>query len=66
MSDSDIYWTFTTAVQYGGSFIRALAAAGLKADPTNRIRLLDAFPELVTSYGPASQLHHNLRSGATA
>ena len=64
MSDPDIYWTLATACQYGGSFYQALGHAGLKADPGNRQRLLDAFPELVATYGTASNLHKGLRSGA--
>ena len=65
MTDSDIYWTLRTAAQYGGSFYQALANAGLRADPRNRQRLLDAFPELVATYGAASNLHRGLRSGVT-
>jgi hypothetical protein len=38
--------------QYGGSFVSAIAQALRYADPTNRQRLLDAFPELVAKYGP--------------
>jgi hypothetical protein len=66
MSDADIYWTFTTAIQYGGGFYRKLAMAGLSADPGNRQRLLNAFPEMVTTYGTASKLHHQLRSEVAA
>jgi hypothetical protein len=64
MTDSDIYWTLATASQYGGSFYQALGQAGLKADPGNKRRILDAFPELVATYGTASRLHQGLRSGA--
>ena len=66
MTDSDIYWTFATAYQHGGGFFQALAHAGLKADPGNKRRLLDAFPELVATYGTASRMHRQLRSGAAA
>lgn len=66
MSDPDIYWTLATAYQYGGGFYQALAQAGLKADPNNKQRILDAFPELVATYGTASRLHHSLRIGALA
>jgi len=64
MTESDIYWTFATAYQHGGGFFQALAQAGLKADPSNKRRILDAFPEFVATYGAASRLHHQLRSGA--
>ena len=63
MTQSDTYWTLMTAAQYGGSFYQALANAGLRADPRNRQRLLDAFPELVATYGAASNLHRHLRIG---
>jgi hypothetical protein len=66
MSDRDIYWTLATACQYGGSFYQALALAGLKADPSNKRRIIDAFPEMVATYGTASKLHQGLRSGAAA
>lgn len=66
MTDSDIYWTFATAYQHGGGFFHALAAAGMKADPGNKRRILDAFPELVATYGTASRMHRQLRSGAAA
>lgn len=36
----------------GGSFVSALAQALRYADPTNRKRLLDAFPDIVQKYGP--------------
>lgn len=64
MSESDIYWTLATACQYGGSFYQALGQAGMKADPGNKQRILDAFPEMVATYGTASRLHRGLRSGA--
>ncbi len=58
---SDIYWTFQTAITSGGNFYARLAIAGLAADPTNRQRLLVAFPEMTETYGPASQLHRDLK-----
>ena len=64
MSDSDIYWTFVTAIEYGGRFYKALGHAGLAAGPNNKRRLLNAFPQLTNTYGPASRLHQTMRSGA--
>ena len=66
MSDADIYWTFQTAAIYGGNFFRALANAGLAADPINKRRILTAFPEMVATYGTASRVHRNLREGVAA
>jgi hypothetical protein len=46
MSKSDVYFTFATAAQYGGSFYQAMGNAGLAADPNNKRRILAAFPEI--------------------
>lgn len=46
--------TLQLAQRHGGSFVSALAAAGLLADPLNRNRLFDAYPELELKYGPSS------------
>lgn len=40
---------------HGGSFVNAIAQALRVADPVNRQRLLDAFPDLIEKYGPTSQ-----------
>jgi 2-oxo-4-hydroxy-4-carboxy--5-ureidoimidazoline (OHCU) decarboxylase len=40
---------------HGGSFVNAVAQALRVADPVNRQRLLDAFPDLVKKYGPTSE-----------
>lgn len=40
---------------HGGSFVNAIAQALRVADPVNRQRLLDAFPDLVEKYGPTSE-----------
>ena len=66
MTDSDIYWTFAAAYQYGGSFYQALAQAGMKADPINKNRIIEAFPELLDTYGVSSKFHQTLRSGASS
>jgi hypothetical protein len=66
MSESDIYWTFFTAAQYGGSFYQAMGLAGFAADPNNKRRILAAFPEMVATYGVASRLHQTIRAGVAA
>tara|TARA_R110002049_G_scaffold286889_1_gene468729 strand:- start:114 stop:314 length:201 start_codon:yes stop_codon:yes gene_type:complete len=38
----------------GGSFAVKLADCLAAADPSNRQRLLDAFPEIIERYGPES------------
>ena len=62
MTPSDSYWTFQTAMAYGGGFIKRLAEAGVHADPDNRQRLLLAFPELQQCYGPQTFLHRQQRA----
>lgn len=62
MTSSDSFWTFQTAMAYGGGFIKRLAEAGAHADPANRQRLLLAFPELQQCYGPQTFLHRQQRS----
>lgn len=64
MTETDIYWTFATAYQHGGSFFQALGFAGLKADQGNKRRILNAFPEMVATYGTTSRLHRSLRGEA--
>lgn len=41
---------------HGGSFVQALGQALKLADPLNADILVSAFPALVKSYGPGSQL----------
>jgi hypothetical protein len=62
MTPSDSYWTFQTAMAYGGEFIKRLAEAGVHADPIDRQRLLLAFPELQQCYGPQTFLHRQQRA----
>ena len=50
--------TIKTAQNYGGAFISKLAEAALLADPRNRSRLMDAFPEIVSKYGPGSAFYN--------
>jgi 2-oxo-4-hydroxy-4-carboxy--5-ureidoimidazoline (OHCU) decarboxylase len=40
---------------HGGTFVSCISQALRYADPVNRQRLLDAFPDLVEKYGPNSQ-----------
>ena len=66
MNPADTHWTLQTALTYGGSFYKALATAGLAADPSNRERLLRAFPEIQATYGPQSSLHRTIRCEVVA
>lgn len=41
--------------KYGGSFVVALANAFKYADPDNRKKLINTFPNYVNEYGPNSK-----------
>lgn len=62
MTTTETYWTFQTAHTYGGGFLGRLAEAGIFADPSNRQRLLDAFPEIQQCFGPQTGLYARLRN----
>lgn len=57
-------WTLHTAARFAGSFYKALANAGLLADPQNRARLFKAWPELTASYGPGTSFYEAARSAS--
>ena len=42
---------------YGGGFVKALAEAWARADNFNEARLVQAFPDYVTQYGPGSAFY---------
>lgn len=54
MTESQIHFTLITMRKYGGQFFRLLAEATLHADPQNRSRVFEAFPEIIITYGPSS------------
>ena len=56
MTDIEFHEMTNRMLQYGASFVQALAHAMLKADRSNRNKLIVAFPEYVTVYGPESKL----------
>jgi hypothetical protein len=56
LNSSEVYAMTTLMQSKGGSFVAALGQALRYADPANRQRILDAFPELVERYGPQSAL----------
>ena len=58
MTEKQIQTTVKTAHHYGGSFLSKVAEAALNADPRNRDRVLDAFPEIVAKYGPGSAFYN--------
>jgi len=57
MTDQQTFQTLQTAIRHGGGFMAKLAEAGLVADPDNRRRLLEAFPQLEHCFGPRTMLY---------
>ena len=55
MNSSQLFAMTALMETYGGTFVSHLATALRYADPVNRQKILDAFPDLVAKYGPASQ-----------
>lgn len=55
MTYDEVWKMISQMEQYGGSFVKALANAFKYADPDNRQRLIDAFPDYVKEYGPNSK-----------
>ena len=55
MTSTQLTSMITLMDQYGGSFVSSIAQALRYADPTNRQRLLDAFPDIVAKYGPGTR-----------
>lgn len=52
MNSTQFHSMIVLMEKYGGSFVSSIAQALRYADPKNRQRLLDAFPDLVEKYGP--------------
>jgi 2-oxo-4-hydroxy-4-carboxy--5-ureidoimidazoline (OHCU) decarboxylase len=55
MTSTELHAMIARMDSYGGLFVSSIAQALRFADPKNRQRLLDAFPDLVQKYGPDSQ-----------
>jgi hypothetical protein len=55
MTDTEVYEMICRMKEYGGSFVVALANAFQSADIQNKQRLIDAFPDYVSEYGPTSK-----------
>ena len=62
MNSTELHAMITLMDQYGGSFVSSIAQALRYADPTNRQRLLDAFPDLVAKYGPGTKFAQTLQT----
>jgi hypothetical protein len=49
-----------TMRRYGGHFCKKLADAICAANPTNKKKIIDAFPDIVEKYGPGSTFANQL------
>jgi hypothetical protein len=54
MNQSELTAMICLMQSHGGSFVGAIAQALRFADPVNRQRLIDAFPDIIKKYGPTS------------
>lgn len=52
MSDDELHTAARKMEAHGGHFAAAIAEAYFRADSTNRQKLLNAFADLFSSYGP--------------
>ena len=57
MTPKQQHYTLLTAMKFGGNFYKALAQAGLVADPVNRAQIFTAFPDLAIVYGPTAAFY---------
>lgn len=57
MTHSEVLQTFRACQSHGGSFMRALATAGLFADPENVGKILRTWPQIEQVYGPGSKFY---------
>jgi hypothetical protein len=55
LTPSELHATLLCMERYGGTFCTNLAAAMRYADPNNKQRIMDAFPELIETYGPTGR-----------
>jgi hypothetical protein len=53
-----LHQTFEAMERNGGGFCAKLARAWFAADPRNKAKIEQAFPELLQDFGPDSRLFH--------
>ena len=53
-SNEEMQWIFLWVSEYGSGFYSRLATAALHADPINKARILQCFPELKNFYVESS------------
>jgi hypothetical protein len=58
MSESELLKAAHNMDRYGGGFAESIALAYFRADSTNKVRVVDAFPELFERYAPGQGWGH--------
>lgn len=58
MTPNEFRATLLCMERFGGTFTGHLAAALRTADPSNRQRIWDAFPDILKKYGPGGMFQH--------
>lgn len=61
MTPSEFHQLTDLMQQHGGKFVQSLATTLRYADPLNRQKILDSFPDLVLKYGPTSMFNASIR-----
>jgi 2-oxo-4-hydroxy-4-carboxy--5-ureidoimidazoline (OHCU) decarboxylase len=62
MNHDDLHATLLCMERFGGTFCTKLAEALRYADPSNRQKILNAFPELVEKYGPTGPFQRSMKA----
>jgi len=57
LTHAEVMRTFEVATRFGGSFMKAIALAGLHADPDNVGKILRTWPSIKQQYGPGTPFY---------
>jgi len=57
LTHTEVMKTFEVASRFGGSFMKAIAVAGLHADPDNVGKILRTWPNIKQQYGPGTPFY---------
>jgi hypothetical protein len=61
MIEDEKYYTIIAMERFGGSFVKALGHALRCADMFNTVRIVMAWPEYMTEYGPGSKFYEAVK-----
>lgn len=59
LTHTEVMKTFEAASRFGGSFMKAIAVAGLHADPDNVGKILRTWPNIKQQYGPGTPFYED-------